>query len=147
MLFFRYQLLSDFISLGVRTTQIEMNWTQIRMDHHELTTLVQSMDGIFAPFVFVGMISSAFHITLQVVELNYYKLIMLLDLFNNILKIRERLHELKKGLFSALKLRDLLHTDPKLERKKGPLSAHVSASFQRIGCFQIPLGCVFGSHF
>ena len=39
---------------------------------------------------------------------------------------RLRLHELKKGLFSALKLSDLLHTGPKLELKKGTLLAHVN---------------------
>ena len=38
---------------------------------------------------------------------------------------RERLHELKKCLFSALKLSGLLHTDRKLELKTGPLLAHV----------------------
>ena len=41
--------------------------------------------------------------------------------------VRERLHELKKGLFSALKLSGLLHTGPKLELKMGPLFAHVNA--------------------
>ena len=40
---------------------------------------------------------------------------------------RERWHELKKGLFSALKLGDLLHTGPKLELIKGTLLAHVDA--------------------
>ena len=35
--------------------------------------------------------------------------------------IRERLHELKKSLFSALKLSHSIHTGPKLELKKGPI--------------------------
>ena len=41
--------------------------------------------------------------------------------------VRGRLHELKKGLFSALKLSGLLHTGPKLELKKSTLLAHVNA--------------------
>ena len=41
--------------------------------------------------------------------------------------LRERLHEFKKGLFSALKMSDLLHTGPKLELKKGTILAHVNA--------------------
>ena len=42
--------------------------------------------------------------------------------------LKERLHELEQGLFSALKLIGLQHTGPKLELKRGPLLAHVDAS-------------------
>ena len=41
-------------------------------------------------------------------------------LFSYIFPLMGRLHELKKGLFSAPKLGDLLHTGPKLELKTGP---------------------------
>ena len=41
------------------------------------------------------------------------------------LSVREHLHKLKKGVFSALKLRDLLRTDSKSELKKSTLLAHV----------------------
>ena len=41
--------------------------------------------------------------------------------------LRERLHELETGLFSALKMSDSLITGTKLELKKGTLSAHVNA--------------------
>ena len=37
-----------------------------------------------------------------------------------LLSLKGRLHELKKVLFSAPKLSDLLHTGPKLELKTGP---------------------------
>ena len=40
---------------------------------------------------------------------------------------RERLHELKKGLFSALQLSGLLNTGAKLELKTGLFKAHVNA--------------------
>ena len=46
-------------------------------------------------------------------------------------RVRERLHDLKKGLFSALELSDLLHTGPKLELKKGTLLAHVNAPLRK----------------
>ena len=41
--------------------------------------------------------------------------------------LRKRLQELKKFLFSALKLSGLLHTGPKLELKRGTLLALVNA--------------------
>ena len=54
----------------------------------------------------------------------------------------ERLHDLKKGLFSSIKLSDLLYTGSNLELKKGTLLAHVNAPISRsvlaikIGPFQ-----------
>ena len=45
-----------------------------------------------------------------------------------LLRLRERSHELKKGLFSELKLSYLLHsTGLTLELKRGTLLAHVNA--------------------
>lgn len=41
------------------------------------------------------------------------------------LVVMERLHELEKGMFSALKPSDLLHTDRNLELKKGTWLAHL----------------------
>ena len=41
--------------------------------------------------------------------------------------LQERLHELKRDLFSAMNLCDLLHSGLKLELKMGPLLAHVNA--------------------
>ena len=41
--------------------------------------------------------------------------------------LRERLHEVKRGLFPALKLGNFLHTGLKLTN--GPLLAHVDAPF------------------
>ena len=49
-------------------------------------------------------------------------------IFISLLPLKGRLHELKRGLFSALKLSDLLHsTGPKLKLKRGPMLAHVYA--------------------
>ena len=52
-------------------------------------------------------------------ETNLVNLTLLFLGWNGV--FRERLHELKKGLFSALKLSGLLHTGPKLELKKRTL--------------------------
>ena len=46
--------------------------------------------------------------------------------------LRERLNEIKKGLFLALKLSGLLHTGPKLELKRGPLLAHVNSALSSL---------------
>ena len=55
--------------------------------------------------------------------------------------LMERLHELKKSLFSALKLSDLLHTGPEIGAEKGTLVAHVNAPlFTLCGLLKLGFG-------
>lgn len=43
-----------------------LDFRRVRRDHMEVTALLQHMDDIFSPFVFVGLLSASFHLTLQV---------------------------------------------------------------------------------